>query len=164
MYERLMAKAKKAMWAEKDPKEDNEVYTQVYVVLLDNAEESQCVEREVVQKLSLRVSAQLLNKSNAHHVEEVEDESSLRRQDKENYMKGQGYDLVPDSNLLPGQVHDSLASEALYGEKDETNRASRSDGIMEKDATATSPTENYCLLPRNLPLSRSTRGSVLAQA
>ncbi|KZP14654.1 hypothetical protein FIBSPDRAFT_751523, partial [Athelia psychrophila] len=50
MYDRLMAKVKKAMWVEKeDPEEDNTVYTQVYVALLENVETSACVEREPIR-------------------------------------------------------------------------------------------------------------------
>lgn len=53
MYERMMAKVKKALWVEKeDPAEDNRVYLQVYVALLENVEDSACVESDALKKLS----------------------------------------------------------------------------------------------------------------
>lgn len=104
MYDRFTAKVKKAMWVEKeDPSEDRTVYTQVYVALLENVEDSAYVESETVQKLSLRVRAQLQDLKNAHRVEEVEDESVSERRHKEGYLAGQEYEMIPDSNLLPGQ-------------------------------------------------------------
>ncbi|KZP24428.1 hypothetical protein FIBSPDRAFT_735857 [Athelia psychrophila] len=80
MYDRMMAKVKKAMWVEKeDPEEDNTVYTQVYIALLENIEQSACVEREDTPKISLRASAQMVNDQYAHRMEEVEDESETQR-------------------------------------------------------------------------------------
>lgn len=109
MYDRMMAKVKKALWVEKeDPGEDLTVYTQVYIALLENIEESQCVEREEVYKLSMRASAQMTDERNAHRVEVVEDEDDLRRRAKIEAIEGLGFDIVPNSNALPTRTRDDL--------------------------------------------------------
>lgn len=122
MHDRFLAKVKKAMWVEKeDPGEDHTVYTQVYVALLENVEVSAYVEREVVQKMSLRASAQMIDQRNAHWIQEVEDESVAYQRTKQSMLEGLEYEIIPNSDALPGQVFESRAS--LQAESSSTEHA-----------------------------------------
>ncbi|KZP21110.1 hypothetical protein FIBSPDRAFT_741208, partial [Athelia psychrophila] len=152
MWDRFQAKVKKAMWVEKDdPNEDRTVYTQVYVALLENVEDSAYVESEAVQKLSLRVSAQLIDLSNAHRVEEIEDESELHRRVKEGFLAGQEYDMVPDSDALPGQASNYHASNREGRDPPVSTKTSSSEGLLPGEPSTEEVGSNMPPPPKEAP-------------